>query len=172
MSDESYIADDFISIISKLISKLGLGETVGKIFTSLLLHGGYLTQDELTQLTGYSTGLISSSLSFLEAIGLVTHRKKGRKKLYKAVRSILDVLERFFQEIVERQLSSTINYLRKNISCLSEERRKNMEKLLLECEKARLLLELNMKCLRQMKTLPLKDFAEKIRFQSIQDISI
>ncbi|MCD6538287.1 hypothetical protein J7L18_06750 [Candidatus Bathyarchaeota archaeon] len=172
MRVESCIAEDFISMISKLISKLGLGEAVGKIFTSLLLHGGYLTQDELTRLTGYSTGLISSSLSFLEAIGLVTHKKKGRKKLYKAVRSILDVLERFFQEIVERQLSSTINYLRKNISCLSEEHRKNMEKLLLECEKARLLLELNIKCLRQMKALPLKDFAEKIRFQDIQDISI
>jgi len=140
MGVESCIAEDFISMISKLTSKLGLGEAVGKIFTSLLLHGGYLTQDELTRLTGYSTGLISSSLSF--------------------------------QEIVERQLSSTINYLRKNISCLSEEHRKNMEKLLQECEKARLLLELNIKCLRQIKTLPLKDFAEKIRFQGIQDTSI
>jgi len=172
MSVESCISEDFISMISKLTSKLGLGEAVGKIFTSLLLYGGYLTQDELTRLTGYSTGLISSSLSFLETIGLVTHKKKGRKKLYKAVRSILDVLERFFQEIVERQLSSTINYLRKNISCFSEERRKNMEKLLLECEKARLLLELDIKCLRQMKTLPLKDFAEKIGFGGIKDISI
>jgi len=47
-----------------------------------------------------------------------------------------------------------------------------MEKLLLECEKARLLLELDIKCLRQMKTLPLKDFAEKIGFGGIKDISI
>ena len=154
--------EEFISMMSKLTSRLGLGEAVGKIFTSLLLHGGYLTQDELTQLTGYSTGLISSSLSFLETIGLVTHRKKGRKKLYKAVRSFLDVLEHFLQEIIERQLSPTINYLKENISSFSEERRRNIEKLLLEYEKAKLLLELNIKCLKKWKVLPLKDFAEKL----------
>lgn len=144
---------EFILMMSKLTSKWGLGEAVGRIFASLLLHGGYLTQEELRKLTGYSTGLISSSLALLESMGLVTYRKRGRRKMYKAAGSLLDVVEHFLREIIERQLSPTISYLKENLSNFREEGRKNIEKLLREYEKTKLLLELNIDYLKKWKKI-------------------
>ncbi|RLE89302.1 MAG: hypothetical protein DRJ49_03445 [Thermoprotei archaeon] len=138
--------------LSRLISKWGLGEAVGKILAVLLLAGCPLSQQEIAKLTGYSVGLISTSLTFLESLGLVMMVEKiGRKKMYLATGSLIDVFENFIKEIINRQLSPTINFIKNNIPA-TEDRTKDSVKLVLrEYENLRNLLRNNLRKLKKYK---------------------
>ncbi|HDJ89548.1 MAG TPA: hypothetical protein ENG40_02515 [Thermoprotei archaeon] len=153
---------EIISMMSRLTSRWGLGDAVGKVLATLILHGGYLSQEEIIKMTGYSSGLVCGSLKTLEKIGLVIYRKEGRKKMHKAVGSLLDVLEYYFREIVEKQLSYTINFLKENMSNFNEKISENVDELLEEYEKARSLLNFNIEYLKKCRNLSPKDFAEKL----------
>ncbi len=157
---------EFASRLARLTAKWGLGESVGRIMAVLLLNRDPMTQDEISRMTGYSLGLISSTLALLESLGLViVARKRGRKRLYRASGSLLDLLERFLEELVERQLSPTIGFLRENLAKFDERTRVNAENLLQECEKARLLLKQSIEHLREWKRLPLRELAKKMSIQ-------
>ncbi len=154
---------EFISRMAKLSARWGLGEAVGKVLAVLLLSNKPLSQGEIGKLTGYSVGQISSSLKLLESLGLVISRKEGRRKLYRAVGSLLDVLENFLETTLKNQLSPTIRFIRNNLPRFNERTRENVEKLLQEYEKARILLEMNMEYLKKWKNLSPENFAKRIR---------
>ena len=154
---------EFIARIAKLSARWGLGEAVGKVLAVLLLSDKPLTQGEIGMLTGYSAGQISSSLNLLESLGLVMYSKEGRRKLYKAAGSILDVLENFLERTLKHQLHPTIKFIKENLPHFNEKTRQNIEKLLQEYEKAKILLETNVEHLKKWKKLPPESFAKKIR---------
>ena len=154
---------EFISRMAKLSARWGLGEAVGKVLAVLLLSNKPLSQGEIGKLTGYSVGQISSSLKLLESLGLVISRKEGRRKLYRAVGSLLDVLENFLETTLKNQLSPTIRFIRNNLPRFNGRTRENVEKLLQEYEKARILLEMNMEYLKKWKNLSPENFAKRIR---------
>ena len=154
---------EFISRMAKLSARWGLGEAVGKVLAVLLLSNKPLSQGEIGKLTGYSVGQISSSLKLLESLGLVISRKEGRRKLYRAVGSLLDVLENFLETTLKNQLSPTIRFIRNNLPRFKGRTRENVEKLLQEYEKARILLEMNMEYLKKWKNLSPENFAKRIR---------
>ncbi len=154
---------EFITRMARLSARWGLGEAVGRILAVLLLSDRPLSQGDIGRLTGYSAGQISTSLSLLEDLGLVIYSKEGRKKLYRAVGSILDVLERFLEGVLKNQLSPTIGFIKENLPHFSEGTRRNVEKLLQEYEKAKILLEMNLEHLKKWKRLPPETFARKIR---------
>ncbi|RLE62998.1 MAG: hypothetical protein DRJ38_08610 [Thermoprotei archaeon] len=154
---------EFISRIAKLSARWGLGEAVGKVLAVLFLSNKPLSQGEISKLTGYSVGQISSSLSLLESLGLVIYSKEGRRKLYKAAGLLLDVLENFLERTLKNQLSPTVKFIRENLPRFNERTRENAEKLLQEYEKARILLEMNIEYLKKWKNLSPENFAKKMR---------
>jgi len=154
---------EFIFRIAKLSARWGLGEAVGKVLAVLLLSNKPLSQGEISKLTGYSVGQISSNLSLLESLGLVIYSKEGRRKLYKAAGSLLDVLENFLERTLKNQLSPTVKFVKENLPRFNERTRENAEKLLQEYEKARILLEMNVEYLKKWKNLSPENFAKKMR---------
>ena len=154
---------EFISRIAKLSARWGLGEAVGKVLAVLLLSNKPLSQGEISKLTGYSVGQISSNLSLLESLGLVIYNKEGRRKLYKAAGSLLDVLENFLERTLKHQLSPTVKFIKENLPRFNERTRKNAETLLQEYEKARILLKINVEYLKKWKDLSPENFAKKMR---------
>ena len=138
--------------LSRLISKWGLKDAVGKILATLLLAGSPLSQQEIAKLTGYSTGLISTSLALLESLGLVMMvRKSGRKKLYSATGSITEVFENFIRELINKQLSPTINFIKDNMSSIDDRTKKSMRLILKEYEDLRDLLKNNLRKIEKYK---------------------
>ena len=154
---------EFIFRMAKLSARWGLGEAVGKVLAVLLLSNKPLSQGEISKLTGYSVGQISSNLSLLESLGLVIYSKEGRRKLYKAAGSLLDVLENFLERTLKNQLSPTVKFVKENLPRFNERTRENAEKLLQEYEKARILLEMNVEYLKKWKNLSPENFAKKMR---------
>ena len=154
---------EYISRIAKLSARWGLGEAVGKVLAVLLLSNKPLSQGEISKLTGYSVGQISSNLSLLESLGLVIYSKEGRRKLYKAAGSLLDVLENFLERTLKHQLSPTVKFIKENLPRFNERTKENAEKLLQEYEKARILLKINVEYLKKWKDLSPENFAKKMR---------
>ena len=107
-------------------------------------------------------GVVSSSLTILERLGLVVYEKIKRRKMYRAVGSLLDVLEHFIDRVLRHQLMPTIKFIQENLPKFSEKTRVNIRKLLQEYQKARILLDLNIRFLRKWKKLPLKDFEKEL----------
>ena len=93
----------------------------------------------------------------------VIYSKEGRRKLYKAAGSLLDVLENFLERTLKHQLSPTVKFIKENLPRFNERTRKNAETLLQEYEKARILLKINVEYLKKWKDLSPENFAKKMR---------
>ncbi len=129
---------EFINKMAALTSSLGLGEAPGKIWAALLLYNRPLTQEELRGLTGYSTGIISLNLSLLESWGLVARTgKRGRRKAYRAVKSLSDLIESFLHGMADKQLSILIDFLQRNLGSFTEKTKDNATGLLQEFKRVR-----------------------------------
>ncbi|RLE84969.1 MAG: hypothetical protein DRJ41_02125 [Thermoprotei archaeon] len=126
-----------ISRIAGIVSRLGLGKSIATILATLIIKGP-LTQDEIARITGYSISSVSTSLSFLERMGLVTIVKRvGRRGLYSVAGSLLELIERILESHVYRQLTLTVKFLEKNISRFNYRTRKNIERIIDEYARIR-----------------------------------
>ncbi len=127
---------EVIERLSQFFSRYGLDRALSKVWCTLLIYNEPLTQREISNITGYSIGMVSTSLRLLQDMGFVTIAgKKGREKLYKVIASPIDVLERCIKEITEYHISSTIRFLQNNINSFDKRIRRNIQYILLEFEK-------------------------------------
>ncbi|RLE84611.1 MAG: hypothetical protein DRJ39_02840 [Thermoprotei archaeon] len=134
--------EEFLDMIARFTSNLGLGEAAGKIWGTLLLVNIPLSQSDISQLTKYSLGIVSMNLSLLERWGLVKKvGRVGKRKVYAATSTIVDLLENFLHRIIDKELSPVISYLQNNIDSFDDSTKRNALKLLGEYKKARLLLK-------------------------------
>ena len=78
-----------------LFSVRGLGALHGRVFGALLLVVEPMTQDEISEFTGYSVPAVSSAIDELVRFGLVTKQKRqDSRKNYYASRANLDEIMR------------------------------------------------------------------------------
>ena len=131
---------ELVREVSRLAVKLGLGEAASRVWSILLVKDAPLSQEEIAQESGYSLGRVSTCLSMLEKLGMVVIvERKGRKKLYKAVSSVSDVVKRFHKDLVEHYLKPVMEFLLKHFSNISDS--KAFSKLLREYEETIKMLE-------------------------------
>jgi DNA-binding transcriptional regulator GbsR (MarR family) len=73
----------------------GLGALHGRVFGAILLAVEPMTQDEISEFTGYSVPAVSSAIDELVRFGLVTKQKRqDSRKNYYASRANLDEIMR------------------------------------------------------------------------------
>ena len=78
-----------------MFSVRGLGALHGRVFGALLLAVEPMTQDEISEFTGYSVPAVSSAIDELVRFGLVTKQKRqDSRKNYYASRANLDEIMR------------------------------------------------------------------------------
>jgi DNA-binding transcriptional regulator GbsR (MarR family) len=79
----------------------GMGELHGRVFGAILLSVDEMTQDEISEFTGYSVPAVSSALDELVRVGLVTKRRRqDSRKYYYASRADLDEILRMVLKTV------------------------------------------------------------------------
>lgn len=93
-----------INLVSRLVSRLELGEAASKVLATLILSEFPLSQTEIVHLTGYSLSQVSSALSLLVSVGLVSFVKSGRKKLYFSDKGIDELLGEIARKMIEKDL--------------------------------------------------------------------
>ncbi len=99
-----------------LFKARGLGALHGRVFGSILLAVGPVTQDEISEFTGYSVPAVSSAIEELVRVGLVSRQKRqdSRKNYYSSrtnldeiMRMVLKTIHDDYVLVVLNQLEST-----------------------------------------------------------------
>jgi len=143
---------EITEIIARFVSCLGLSEAAGKIWGALMLAGKPLSQDDIAKLTNYSIGVVSSNLSFLERLGFVVKvGRKGRRSLYASSSTLMDIFEKFFQQVLDVQVTSLLRFLQERMDSLSEATRENAMKILNEYKKIRVAINMIIPLLRKIR---------------------
>ena len=79
----------------------GMGDVHGRVFGSILLSVDEMTQDEISEFTGYSVPAVSSALDELVRVGLVNKRRRqDSRKYYYSSRADLDEILRMVLKTV------------------------------------------------------------------------
>lgn len=84
-----------------LFKMRGMGDLHGRVFGAILLSVDEMTQDEISEFTGYSVPAVSSALDELVRVGLVSKRRRQEsRKYYYSSRADLDEILRMLLKTV------------------------------------------------------------------------
>jgi len=157
-------SSEFIHWIGRLVKFFGLEESIGIIWGFILLKGKPVTQREIVEETGYSTSLVSSSLSKLERLGFITCiGKEGRRKLYRASKSFLDGLESYLKRLTEIEVNNAIYHLSKEAEKIKDSViKKNAERILNDYEKLKLFLNSFIEMMHKYKHLSKEELSNML----------
>jgi len=152
------VEKEILNLLARLTFSIGLGEAVGMVLGTLILLKTPLSQRDISILTGYSPGIVSMSLSKLENLGIVRVVKKvGKKKLYIVTSNLLDIIEVFLRETLDKQLLTLSRYIQDHLSSLNDATRNNVIALLDEARKSRYALQLAVMLFRKLSSLSLRE---------------
>ncbi len=145
----------FANHIGNFTKKLGLGEATGKVWSSLLIAGKPLSQYELSDKTGYSLGIISSSLKVLESLGVVrVIGRSGQRRLYVSTVSLVEFISKILGVTISSELVALLEEFDK-IGIKNDDL--HLKKLWEECVKAKLLFDLGLAIIRKYKSRSVKE---------------
>lgn len=103
------IEQSFIDRGGKITKHWGMGEPVGRVFSSLLYSDGPLSQRGIAEMTGYSLSLVSPSLRMLENLKMVRSiRGDGRERLYETTVSFIEALNIMMMDFLEQDVRPVI----------------------------------------------------------------
>ncbi len=145
---------ELLNLMSLFTSSIGLGEAAGRVLGALMLAGVPLSQKEISELTEYSPSIVSICLSKLENWGIVRRvGRAGKRKLYATTSTLLDIIEVFFSNIIDKQLSFLTEFIQDHIDSFNEDTKKNAMKILNETRKSRHVLRLTVMLIEKLKSL-------------------
>lgn len=79
----------------------GMGDLHGRVFGAILLSVNEMTQDDISEFTGYSVSAVSGALDELARVGLVNKRRRqDSRKYYYSSRADLDEILRMVLKTV------------------------------------------------------------------------
>ncbi len=111
--DVDKVKDKIYSAFSNTASSIGYDEIHGRIIAALILKGGEMSLQKLSDETGYSSSSISLSLDLLEVFGIIEKvKKQGDRKLYVKMKgNILEGLKQAVLIQLQNTISGTIENL-------------------------------------------------------------
>ena len=128
----------------------------------MLVSGHALTQEQPVKASGYSAGLVSSSLSRLEELGFVASGgRRGRKRLYVAAMSFVDALQSYLRRFVDVEITQAVDVLSSRVHEIKDtEQRSNTDRILEEYRKARVFIDTSLNLMKKHKHLHLEELKQ------------
>ncbi len=136
MNDPSRFIEDRESLLGSfeaLFRARGMSGIYGRVFGALMLSANTMTQDQISEYTGYSVPAVSGALDELIRLGLVQKlRRHNNRKYFYTSRVDLDAMfRRTLQAIHEEYVTPVLNRLEKTEQMLQhshgEETRQHLE---------------------------------------------
>lgn len=96
-----------------LFKARGLGALHGRVFGAILLAVDPVTQDEISEFTGYSVPAVSSALEELVRVGLVARQKRqeSRKNYYSSRANLDEIMRMVLKTIHDDYVLVVLNRL-------------------------------------------------------------
>jgi DNA-binding transcriptional regulator GbsR (MarR family) len=96
-----------------LFKARGLGALHGRVYGAILLAVNPMTQDEISEFTGYSVPAVSSAIDGLVRIGLVSRQKRqdSRKNYYSSRANLDEIMRMMLKTIHDDYVLAVLNQL-------------------------------------------------------------
>lgn len=96
-----------------LFKARGLGALHGRVFGAILLAVDPMTQDEISEFTGYSVPAVSSAIDELVRVGLVARQKRqdSRKNYYSSRANLDEIMRMMLKTIHDEYVLVVLNKL-------------------------------------------------------------
>jgi HTH-type transcriptional regulator, osmoprotectant uptake regulator len=96
-----------------LFKARGLGSLHGRVFGAILLAVKPMTQDEISEFTGYSVPAVSSAIEELIRVGLVYRQKRqdSRKNYYSSKANLDEIMRMVLKTIHDDYVQVVLNQL-------------------------------------------------------------
>jgi len=96
-----------------LFKARGLGALHGRVFGAILLAVGPMTQDEISEFTGYSVPAVSSAIDELVRMGLASRQKRqdSRKNYYSSRANLDEIMRMMLKTIHDDYVLVVLNQL-------------------------------------------------------------
>jgi HTH-type transcriptional regulator, osmoprotectant uptake regulator len=97
-----------------LFKARGLGALHGRVFGAVLLAVGPMTQDEISDFTGYSVPAVSSAVDELVRVGLIVRQKRqeSRKSYYSSRANLDEIMRMLIKTIHDDYVLVVLNQLK------------------------------------------------------------
>ena len=93
--------ETILGTFEALFKMRGMGDLHGRVFGAILLSVDEMTQDEISEFTGYSVPAVSGAVDELVRVGLVSKRRRqDSRKYYYSSRADLDEILRMVLKTV------------------------------------------------------------------------
>ena len=146
-ASEPTLHDEAITIFAEFFDGFGFKPNLGKLWATLFYQGEPMSQRELSQMLGLSSGLVSQGLAELARFGMVgiEPEQRGRETLYRCEGNLLkivsSILKQREEQIIER-LEWRIRALQSKLAIQTDlqpheqERLERFEEILVICQLA------------------------------------
>jgi DNA-binding transcriptional regulator GbsR (MarR family) len=126
------IEKDIYSSFASIASTIGYSEIHGRTIAALMVSGGKLSLQELSEKTGYSISTLSLSLDLLEFFGMIKKIKNaGDRKLYLELHGdLLEGLKKAFIVKIQKSVTDSLNRFKKYKENLNNSKDKNKIKVI------------------------------------------
>lgn len=127
---------EVLDSLSKMGGPWELGESVWRIWGCILLHSCPVSQKEIEESTGYSSGLVSISLKKLKMANMINESYMGGDKRYYVNTSLTDAFGKFSKRFFVDNIKPVIALLSENLDKIEDAKVKNTFcELINECER-------------------------------------
>jgi DNA-binding transcriptional regulator GbsR (MarR family) len=105
--------DAILGTFEALFKAKGMGDLHGRVFGAMMLSVDALTQDEISEVTGYSVPAVSSALDDLVRLGLVYKQKRqdSRKNYYSSKADLDEIMRMMLKTIHDDYVLVVLNRL-------------------------------------------------------------
>ena len=141
---------EFIKLVTENSKANGLDDLPSKAMGILYVEQNEVSLEELAERTGYSLSAVSTSMKFLENIGLIKKMKKPKsRKVYfymekDMVKTTIKLMRQKLEKVVKPSLEKIpkiIEHYKKENSQKSKEELKNLENYYKQVKQAEKLME-------------------------------
>jgi DNA-binding transcriptional regulator GbsR (MarR family) len=119
------VMPEVLDSLSKLGKQWELGESVWRIWGCILLHSCPVSQKEIEQGTGYSSGLVSINVQKLKRANMINETSMGGDKRYFVNTSLSDAFGTFSKQFFEDNIKPVITLLSENVDKIENAKVKN-----------------------------------------------
>lgn len=131
----------------------GLGESVWRVWSCILFKTCPVSQKEIEDGTGYSTGMIRMTLQKLKLANMIKETIMGGDTLYYVNTSLTDAFSTFSKQLFEESIKPMIAVLAENIENVENPRvKRTCQEMVNEYEKLNLLMLIQARIIEQINT--------------------
>jgi DNA-binding transcriptional regulator GbsR (MarR family) len=132
---------EVLDSLAKIGKQWELGESVWRVWGCILFKSCPISQREIEEGTGYSSGLISISLQKLKMANMINEINMGGEMRYSVNTSLTDAFGKFSKVFFVDNLQPVIALLSENLDKIEDAKVKNtFRELINECKKLNLVV--------------------------------